>query len=325
MIVMVTGAFGFVGSALCHRLDNLNHQVVATTREIKVHQNTLASSSRLVTSVSVGDLGLSTDWSQSLKGVDAVVHLAARVHVLRETVTDPLSEFRKVNVVGSLNLAEQAAVAGVRRFIYISSIKVNGEATNLDQRFKASDSPAPEDPYAISKFEAEAGLHKIALETGMEVVIIRPPLVYGPGVKANFHSMMRWLDRGLPLPLGAIKNKRSLVALDNLVDLIVTCIDHPAAPSQIFLAGDGEDLSTTELLERLAKAMGKPARLIPIPSRVLKIAAAMLGRGDIARRIFGSLQIDISKTCDLLDWVPPVTVDEALRKTAECFLNSKEK
>jgi nucleoside-diphosphate-sugar epimerase len=325
MTVMVTGAFGFVGLALCHRLDNLNYQVVATTREIKTHRNTFASSSKLVTPVSVGDLGLSTDWSQSLKGVDVVVHLAARVHVLRDSVADPLSEFRRVNVLGSLNLAEQAAAAGVRRFIYMSSIKVNGEATSLDQRFKASDSPAPEDPYAISKYEAEIGLRKIASETGMEVVIIRPPLVYGPGVKANFHSMMRWLDRGVPLPLGAINNRRSLVALDNLVDLIAVCIDHPAAANQIFLAGDGEDFSTTELLERLAKALGKPARLIPVPGSVLKIAAALLGRGDIAQRICGSLQIDISRTCDLLGWAPPVTVDEALSKTAESYINSKVK
>ena len=206
----------------------------------------------------------------------------------------------------------------------MSSIKVNGEATSYGQQFKASDPPAPTDPYAISKYEAEEGLRKIASETGMEVVIIRPPLVYGPGVKANFYSMMRWLDKGIPLPLGSIDNKRSLIALDNLVDLIVTCIDHPAAANQVFLAGDGEDLSTTDLLKRLAKAMDKPARLIPIPGRVLEFGAALLGKGDIARRICGSLQIDISKTGDLLGWQPPVTVDEALRKTAESFINSKK-
>ncbi len=205
----------------------------------------------------VGDLDSVTDWTAALQNIDVVVHAAARVHVMDDVVTDPLEEYRRVNVAGTLNLARQAVAAGAKRFIFISSIKVNGEGTTLGKPYRADDLSKPVDPYGISKMEAEQGLQQIAMETGMEVVSIRPPLVYGPGVKANFQAMIRWVNMGIPLPLGAIHNKRSLVALDNLADLIVTCIDHPAAANQTFLAGDGEDLSTTELLQRMAKAMGK--------------------------------------------------------------------
>ncbi|MDP1970979.1 MAG: NAD-dependent epimerase/dehydratase family protein, partial [Methylobacter sp.] len=204
--------------------------------------------------------------------------------------------------------------------IFISSIKVNGESTSLGRPYTTEDQPVPVDPYGISKLEAEESLRQLADETGMEVVIIRPPLVYGPGVKANFYDMMRWLEKGVPLPLGAIYNKRSFVALDNLVDLIVTCIEHPAAANRTFLAGDGEDLSTTELLQRMSKALGKPAKLFPMPIGVLKAAAILLGRRDMAQRLCNSLQVDISKTCDLLGWQPPVSVDDALKRTAADFL-----
>ncbi len=315
--VLVTGANGFIGNAIIFRLNSEGWPARGSVRSSSSVQYDKCEY------IVVENLSDDTNWNPALAEINVVIHTAARVHVLKNTCSDPLAEYRRVNVLGTLNLARQAASAGVRRFIYMSSIKVNGEATSSGQQFKASDPPAPTDPYAISKYEAEEGLRKIASETGMEVVIIRPPLVYGPGVKANFLSMMRWLDKGVPLPLGAIKNRRSLVALDNLVDLIVTCIDHPAAANQIFLASDGEDLSTTELLERLAMVMGKPARLIPVSGRVLEFGAALLGKGNIARRIFGSLQIDISKTGDLLGWQPPVTVDEALGKTAESFVNSK--
>jgi len=235
---------------------------------------------------------------------------------MEDTAANPLDEFRRVNVQGTLNLARQAAAAGVRRFVFVSSIKVNGEMTQLGRPFTADDAPAPLDAYGVSKMEAEQGLREIALQTGMEMVIIRPPLVYGPGVKANFAAMMRWLRYGVPLPLGVIHNQRSLVSLENLVDLLVTCITHPAAANQTFLVSDGEDVSTTELLRRMGQAMGKPARLLPVPGSWLKLAAGLVGKGDVAQRLCGSLQVDISKTRELLGWVPPVSLDEGLRRAA---------
>ncbi len=235
---------------------------------------------------------------------------------MTDEMADPLAEYRRVNVDGTLNLARQTAAAGVKRFVFISSIKVNGEATARGKAFQADGVPAPEDAYGQSKLEAEQGLVKLAAETGIEVVIIRPPLVYGPGVKGNFASMIKLVEKGLPLPLGAINNKRSLVGIDNLVDLVIRCIDHPAAANQVFLAGDGEDLSTTELLRAVGKAMGKPARLIPVPVGLLQFGATLLGKKAMAQRLLGSLQVDISKTCELLDWQPPYTVEEGLRR---CF------
>jgi nucleoside-diphosphate-sugar epimerase len=247
-----------------------------------------------------------------------VIHTAARAHIMKDEVPDPLAEYRKVNVDGTLNLARQAAEAGVRRFVFISSIKVNGEQTPVNQPFTAEDASAPEDAYGVSKMEAEQGLQALAAETGMEVVIIRPPLVYGPGVKGNFASMIKLVEKGLPLPLGAIHNKRSLVALDNLVGLIITCIDHPAAANQAFLAGDGEDRSTTELLQGVARAMGKPSRLVPVPAGLLMFGATVLGKKAMAQRLLGSLQVDISKARNLLGWQPPLSVEEGLK---HCFPN----
>lgn len=270
--------------------------------------------------VAVGDIDPHTDWRGALAGVDCVVHLAARVHVMHERAADPLAEFRKVNVDGSLALARQAVAAGVRRFIFVSSIKVNGEGTAPGRPFAADDALAPADAYGISKLEAERSLLALAAEAGMQMVIIRPVLVYGPGVKANFRSMMSWLSKGVPLPLGAIHNRRSLVALDNLVDLILTCMNHLAAAGQVFLVSDGEDLSTTELLRRMGAALGRPARLLPVPAAWLDGAARLLGKGAVAQRLCGSLQVDIEKTRRLLDWTPPVTVDAALRETARHFL-----
>jgi nucleoside-diphosphate-sugar epimerase len=273
-----------------------------------------------VETVPIGVVDGETDWMKALRGIKVVIHLAAHAHVIKTNIADSLDELRKVNVEGTLNLVQQAAETGVQRFIFISSIKVNGESTALGRPYTAEDQPAPVDPYGISKLEAENALRKLAGETGMQVVIIRPPLVYGPGVKANFRSMMSWLQKGVPLPLGAIHNKRTLVALDNLVDLIITCIDHPVAANQTFLAGDGEDISTTELLQRLGCALGKPAKLLPMPVWVLKTGAMLLGKRGMAQRLCNSLQVDISKTCDLLEWHPPVSVDEALKKTATDFL-----
>jgi nucleoside-diphosphate-sugar epimerase len=319
MRILLAGASGFVGSGLVTRLLQRHDEVTAAVRKRKVDLDPR------VTQSLVHGLSAEQDWQSLLKGQYLVIQLAARVHVMDEKSSDPLAEFRQVNVEGTLNLARQAAAAGVTRFIFVSSIKVNGEGTAPGTTYKADDVPAPVDPYGISKLEAELGLQALAAATGMEVVIIRPVLVYGPGVKANFLSMMRWLNKGVPLPFGAIYNKRSLVALDNLVDLIVTCIDHPAAANQAFLVSDGEDLSTTELLSKMAAALGKPARLLPLPSRLLEVGAAMLGKQAQARRLCGSLQVDISKTRELLGWSPPVSVDQALRKTAEHFLQQRSR
>jgi nucleoside-diphosphate-sugar epimerase len=260
-------------------------------------------------------------WAEALRNRQCVVHLAARVHVMHDASSDPLAEFRKANVESTLALATQAAQSGVQRFVFISSVKVNGEHTQTGHPFRSDDQPAPQDPYGISKMEAEVGLRAIARQTGMEVVIIRPPLVYGPGVKANFASMVRWLQRGMPLPLGAIDNRRSLVALDNLVDLIVTCLDHPAAANQTFMVSDGDDVSTTELLQRMGAALGKPARLLPVPQGLLEWGAALLGKKDVAQRLFSSLQVDAEPTRQLLGWKPPVSLDQGLLQVAKHVQN----
>lgn len=312
--VLVTGASGFVGAGLLRRLVDDAHTCTITVRRPLV--DALAG----VRVEQVGSLDGAANLHQALAGNQVVIHCAGRAHVMHEQAEDPLAEFRAVNVHGTLNLARQAAAAGVSRFIFLSSVKVNGDQTPAGQPYQAESLSAPADAYGISKREAEEGLRQLASETGMEVVIIRPVLVYGPGVKANFHSMMRWLAKGVPLPLGAINNQRSLVALDNLVDLIVTCIDHPAAANQTFLASDGEDVSTSELLRRMAKALGRPARLLPVPAWLLQTAACLLGKGDVAQRLCGSLQVDISKTRNLLGWTPPVTFDAALQLTANDFL-----
>jgi len=264
--------------------------------------------------IAVGSIGPSTDWSMALRGADCIIHTAARVHVMHDTESDPLSAFRSVNVDGTLNLAHQAAAAGVKRFVFISSVKVNSEVTQPRQAFSEADVSSPQDAYGQSKHEAEQGLRQLSADTGMEVVIIRPPLVYGPGVKASFAALMRALQRGWPLPLGAVHNQRSLVALDNLVDLIVTCLTHPKAANQTFLVSDGKDLSTTELVRGMAQAAGVPARLLPVPVWALKAGASLLGKGDEVQRLCGNLQVDISKARSLLGWVPPVSVEEGLRR-----------
>ena len=287
MSLLVTGGTGFVGRALVERLGD---QPI-----------------RLATRAD------SAGWQKALAGITAVVHLAARVHIMHDTVADPLTAFRAVNVDGTLNLAREAAASGVRRFVFISSVKVNGEATLPGRPFMADDKPAPQDPYGVSKMEAEQGLRQIAAQTGMAVVIIRPPLVYGPGVKANFAALMRAVQRGWPLPLGAVHNQRSLVALDNLVDFIVTCLSHPQAANQTFLVSDGQDLSTTELVRGLAQAAGVSARLLPVPVWVLQVGANLLGKGDAVQRLCGNLQVDISKARSLLGWLPPVAVSKGLR------------
>jgi UDP-glucose 4-epimerase len=316
---MITGATGFVGLELSARLLNSGHDIYAL---IRTKTNILPSKVKQIT---IGDLShLSSDPVKNLfEGIDVVIHTAARVHVMNDSVGDPLAEFRKVNLEGTMTLARQAAEAGVKRFIFISSIKVNGESTVPGQPFTADDEPRPMDPYGVSKAEAEKALLELAVSTGLEVVIVRPVLVYGPGVKANFLSLMNWLNKSVPLPLGAIRNKRSLVSIDNLVDLIITCTGHPAAVNQVFLVSDGEDLSTTELLQRVGLALGKAARLLPVPAWLISLVAAVDGKRDFSERLLGSLQVDIKKTQDLLGWIPPASIDEALNKTVQSFLQDK--
>lgn len=317
-MILLTGASGFVGRAVLASLIQSRFVRVALRRP---------DAAGIPEGVDVFEASLSPDqdWIKALSGVSSVIHCAARVHVMNEEATDPLAEFRRVNVDGTLRLARQAAEAGVKRFVFVSSIKVNGELSQPGQPFTADQIPAPGDPYGISKCEAEAGLWALSEETVMEVVVIRPPLVYGPGVKANFLAMMRWLQRGVPLPLGDVtENRRSLVYLDNLADLIVTCVDHPAAANQTFLVSDDEDLSTAALLRRMAKALGRPARLIPVPVGLITLGAKLIGRSGIAQRLCGSLQLDIGKTKALLDWMPPISVDEGLRRTAAHWIESQQ-
>ena len=309
MKILVTGANGFVGKSLSAELFGQGHTVQAAVRtKVALIEN--------VETTIVGEVNGSTDWSQSLVGVTTVVHLAARVHIMHDESADPLAEFRAVNVHGTLNLARQAAAAGVRRFVFLSSIKVNGEHTNLGSPFNADQTPAPQDAYGISKHEAELGLRGIAAETGMQVVIIRPPLIYGAGVKANFASLLRAVRRGVPLPLGAVNNnRRSFVALDNLVNFIITCVHHPNAANQTFLVSDNDDVSTADLLRRMAVALGVPSRLIPVPLCVLNAGAKLLGKADVAQRLLGNLQVDITKNKTLLGWQPPFTLQQGLKLT----------
>ncbi|MBM9513716.1 UDP-glucose 4-epimerase family protein [Desulfogranum marinum] len=315
--ILVTGATGFIGRGLCEKLHNSHCKVRAAVRTEK--------STKLPGSLDqsiVGDIGPSTNWEKALLHVDCIVHLAACIDVVPGVSGDPLSRFRSVNVDGTIHLARQAVRANVKRFIYISSIKVNGEISQTGVPFTPDDEPAPSTPYAVSKFEAERALLQFSAESGLEIVIIRSPLVYGPGVQGNFLRLMHWMAKGMPLPLGAIRNRRSLVALDNLLDLIVTCTDHPAAADQTFLVSDGEDLSTTELLQQVSLALGRNDRLIPMPAKVLAMFAAMFGRQSTVQRLCGSLQVDITKTKSILDWSPPNTVGESLRLTAQDYFDT---
>lgn len=313
--VLVTGATGFLGARLLKTL----HYISGGS---PVRGSIRGSVPRIDGGlIGVGEIDANTVWDDALRGVKVVIHCAARIQTMANDGETALAAYREVNTLGTLNLARQAAAAGVSRFIFISSIKVNGERTDIGKPFSVVDIPSPEDPYGISKYEAERGLRDLAVETGMEIVIIRPPLVYGFGVKGNFESMIRLVAIGLPLPLGAVHNKRSLVALDNLVDLIVTCIHHPAATNQTFLVSDGQDLSTTELLCGVSEAMSKPSRLIPVSAGLLQLGATLLGKKAIAQRLLGSLQVDISHTQECLGWKPPLTVKQGLN---HCFKTNQD-
>ena len=311
MRVLITGASGFVGRTLLPVLSLRSHEIVAAMRAAPSDRETPSNA------VAIGDIDADTDWSTALHGADAVVHLAARVHVMSENARDPLREFRRVNTDGTLNLARQAAAAGVKCFIFLSTIGVNGNSTSYGKIFTETSASLPHDPYSVSKHEAEAGLHAISKSTGMEIVIIRPTLVHGSKAPGNFGKLTRLVAKGLPLPLASIDNRRSLVGIDNLVDFIITCLEHPAAANETFLVSDGEDLSTPDLIRRMAHSMNRPARLLPVPKSVLMAAAAMLGKRDMAQRLCGSLQVDISKARTLLGWNPPVSVDEGLRRAVK--------
>jgi UDP-glucose 4-epimerase len=315
MRVLLTGSTGFLGNALADILVTHDYDLLKVGRDSDKKNNN--------NYLYVGSIDSKSTLNLSYHKCDAAVHCAARVHIMEDNSSSPLEDFREVNTYGTLNLAQQAADAGVKRFIFISSIKVNGESTESGLPFKPDDVFIPTDPYGLSKYEAEIGLRKIAEKTGMEVVIIRPPLVYGPGVKANFASLMKWVNKGIPLPLGGItENKRSLVSIDNLVDLIITCIDHPSAVNQTFLVSDDDDVSTTQLLVNMAIGLNVSNRLIPIPSSWFTLAAKVIGKPAISQRLCGSLQVDISKTKELLNWQPPYSSAESMKKTAMLFLKT---
>jgi nucleoside-diphosphate-sugar epimerase len=344
MYILITGANGFIGTALCGKLLSKKWQVRGTVRS----SNRPIKVSTGINTMQTDSIGPDTNWSKALASVDCVVHLAARVHVIRNRDYDPLELFRKVNVLGTEHLAREAALANVRRFIYMSSVKLNGEGTGggsqksprlntlegnpvqrgrevrdqeavLKGAFSEKDSPKPQDPYGISKYEAEKILRKVSEETGMEMVILRPPLVYGPGVKANFLRLLKVVECGIPLPLASINNRRSLIYLGNLVDAIVTCIEHPRAAGNTYLVSDGEDVSTPELIRRISSALGRPSRLFPFPPVLLKMAGGITGKSAAMDKILGSLTVDCSKIRRELDWQAPFSMEQGLKETAKWY------
>lgn len=310
MKFMISGAAGFVGKALCAELLRRGQSVSATVR----------SGSSLIEkaeAIIVGAIDSKTNWADALRDVDVVIHLAARVHVMRESATDPLAEFLKVNLHGTLNLARQAACSGARRLVYVSSIKVNGEQTSTTQSFTELDEPSPQDFYSISKWQAEQALWRIAQETSMEIVVVRPPLVYGSGVKGNFAQMLKVAATHIPLPFASVHNRRSLIYVENLVDALISCATHPVAAGQTYLVCDGEDVSTPDLLRQLRGATKCPARLFPFPSSWLRKLGKLSGKPKQVERLLGSLQVDSGKIRRDLKWVPPYTLQQGLQATAE--------
>lgn len=313
MRILVTGASGFIGSSLVAELVSRQHAAVAAVRNNDARQG-LRSIERVITE----EIGADSVWEGRLAGIDAVVHLAARAHVRQDGSMDPLVEYRSVNVAGTENLARAAASAGVRRFVYVSSIGVNGDKT-AGAPFTEQDVPSPQSAYALSKWEAEQVLARVAAETGMEVVVVRPPLVYGPDAPGNFAQLMRALQRGVPLPLSSVHNQRSFIYIGNLVDALVACVVHPAAAGQTYLLCDGEDISTPELLRELGAALGRPARLFACPTWLLELAGRLSGRSIQIARLLDSLQVDNARIRRELGWSPPYSLRQGLKLTAECY------
>ena len=313
--ILVTGATGFVGRALCHELIARKHIVRAAVRRASGERRLPAGCEAVAV---VGEIGATTDWSTALEGVDVVIHLAARVHVMRETAADPLETFREVNVAGSERLARAAASSGVKRLVYVSSIKVNGESTQ-GTPFTETDVPSPQDFYAISKYEAELALRRVAQETGLAVVIVRPPLIYGPGVGGNFLRLLKFVARGVPLPLARVNNQRSIIYLSNFLDALAVCAIHPKAAGKTYLLSDGRDVSTSQLMHDLARLMGRPSLLWPFPTALLRLAGQFIGKSDEIERLLGSLKIDSSQIRRELGWVPPFTMEQGLAETVRCF------
>ena len=318
MRILITGANGFVGSMLCTTLARSKHEVIAAVR---ITQKT--QSSQIVPTV-VGEIGGQTDWRNALAGCDVVIHLAARVHVMHEHAKDPLAEFRRVNVVGTEYLARSAAANGIKRLVYVSSIKVNGEETTGEVSYTEHDLINPQDPYGISKWEAEQALHRVAKETGLELVIVRPPLVYGAGVKGNFAQLLSVLARGIPLPLASIKNQRDLIYVGNLVDALITCATHSNAAGQTYLVSDGERVSTPNLIRNLAKALGKSNLVFPFPISVMRFCAGLLGKSAAVDRLTQSLRVDSSKISKELGWQPPYSMQQGLKATADWYLAERK-
>lgn len=310
---LVTGASGFVGSHLMKEMARRGLPVRGVTR------------GTVPGLVSVPSYGPEMDWNECLEDVDTVIHLAARVHVMRETASDPLTLFREANVASTINLARQAAAAGARRFVFVSSIKVNGERTEPGKPFTADDTPNPQDPYGISKAEAEAALIAVGRETGMEIVIVRPPLVYGPGVRGNFRSLMKWAASGMPSIFGAVKNKRSFVHVANFCDFLITVLNHPKAANQIFLVSDGQDLSTHELLVKLTEAAGRKPRNIPVAPGILNAIGKLTRRDAAVARLTENLQVDIEISMERLGWRPlPLNAETTLgEERVECHTKAE--
>lgn len=313
-MVLITGGNGFIGKALCQ---SLLHDGYSVRTAVRSKSNSSCSQENSFT-IQVGEIDSKTDWTDALQGIDTVIHLAARVHVMQDISNDPLSAFRCVNVDGTARLAQQAVSAGVKRLIYMSSVKVNGEES--PNAYTEKDRPSPRDAYAISKWEAEQILRQIAAKTGLEVVTIRPPLVYGPEVRANFLQLIRIVNRGIPLPLAGVNNRRSLIYIENLVDAIVACVSRPEAAGQTYMVSDGTDVSTPELIRRIASSLGKTARLLPCPKNMMRLASKLIGKSAAVERLLGSLTVDPSKIRHQLGWKAPYTIDQGLRKTAEWFL-----
>ena len=330
--VLVTGANGFLGKAVSHGLAEAGYIVRRAIRnnfdqidDKDIEINTKNSKVNINDEVAiVGNIDPDTDWSDALEGVDVIVHLAARVHIMKEEISDPLHEFRQVNTLGSKNLAQSAAGSQVNRLVYVSTVKVNGEHTD-DAPFVETNIPNPQDPYAVSKWEAEQALMDIAKQTGLEVVIIRPPLVYGPGVKGNLLRLIRWIDMGIPLPFRNVDNRRSFIGVDNLVDFITKCSLHPQAAGEIFLISDENDLSTTELIKKLAYSLNKPVYLFPIPINIIRTFSKIIRKRGPIDRLFGSLQIKSEKARCLLNWTPPFSVDEGMSRTVSWYRSQQSK